>query len=954
MSFKLLAIRPLEGTDPSLLKGLKPNCIYRFYNEYDYLYDYDENTGIGKSFIDLQDLFFQTIAARREEILHSLKNNIAELNNVEDIRNCLKKTIEDVFKHEYFKRFIKEKKDTVDNVLVNASTIELFKKDALSFFNNRILTTPKSNCVAIKYNQQIPDGFFGENINVSAIVGENGSGKSSLLEFYYYFLYYYSFFKEILNNIDAVQYHGINCHIELYYEYYNEIIKVFFKPGQSDITPAVHYIIKNNVFVVDSSNVDSTEREFFKKSFTLYKKDLYKKIANLPTYNIALNYGVYGLNSSIEGYGWLKPLFHKNDGYQTPIVINPMRINGNIDINTENRLLTQRLVLNHFVIGNKKLLSNISFKEARYSLEVYKYQFYNYIIDEENTIFINNKKLPKHVNKIDVKTEDGSEFEYTFNDNNLVLKWFKLFLKENYKEEMDEFSALQTFLREIGKYSKELDFRVVFGFWKENVEKNDRFVLNRDKGTLTIAEIQYLNLLYIYNKLYKMTLYYSEYNRFKYLFAFVDQKKLDIEIKEQVSQLSLVLGKENNLHSDEVVDAVYKMYESIEQLGNPIITVNKNIRIQNIKEDILKNLKFEDTKTFTEEIVNLVINSINQSRTDDLGRFIERVMNQDTHIEFKIHQAISYFESNTFESLIDVGKSTFNERSGYYDLHIKEGYFTNGKGEPKVFDINKVPMAFFNLEVLVQKHTEQDIYNFKTLSSGEQQMINGVLTIVYHLYNIQSVHNTNYNKIKYYIVNILLDEIELYFHPDYQRRFVEELLTVLKGLNTHSGFQEFMYNVMMVTHSPFILSDIPSQNVLKLKDGKPVVGDSINSFGANIHDLLADEFFLDKGFMGEFAKEKINSLIKFLQVKILRNREANSTNDKEKKKLNEEIKAIGEIAEYKKDTCKQIISQIGEPMLNISLENLYKEVFSTDTKIEDIEEEIIRLRKRKKELLNKS
>lgn len=36
MSIKLLAIRPLDGCDENLLKNLKKNCIYRFYNEYDF------------------------------------------------------------------------------------------------------------------------------------------------------------------------------------------------------------------------------------------------------------------------------------------------------------------------------------------------------------------------------------------------------------------------------------------------------------------------------------------------------------------------------------------------------------------------------------------------------------------------------------------------------------------------------------------------------------------------------------------------------------------------------------------------------------------------------------------------------------------------------------------------------------------------------------------------------
>ena len=49
-------------------------------------------------------------------------------------------------------------------------------------------------------------------------------------------------------------------------------------------------------------------------------------------YSILINYSHHGLNSLHVG-NWINSLFHKNDGYQTPIVLNPMRTEGKIDIN---------------------------------------------------------------------------------------------------------------------------------------------------------------------------------------------------------------------------------------------------------------------------------------------------------------------------------------------------------------------------------------------------------------------------------------------------------------------------------------------------------------------------------------------------------------------------------------------------------------------------------------------
>lgn len=39
MNFKLLAIRPLEGTSKDLIKSLKIGEIYKLYNEYSYTLD---------------------------------------------------------------------------------------------------------------------------------------------------------------------------------------------------------------------------------------------------------------------------------------------------------------------------------------------------------------------------------------------------------------------------------------------------------------------------------------------------------------------------------------------------------------------------------------------------------------------------------------------------------------------------------------------------------------------------------------------------------------------------------------------------------------------------------------------------------------------------------------------------------------------------------------------------
>ena len=108
---------------------------------------------------------------------------------------------------------------------------------------------------------------------------------------------------------------------------------------------------------------------------------------------------------------------------------------------------------------------------------------------------------------------------------------------------------------------------------------------------------------------------------------------------------------------------------------------------------------------------------------------------------------------------------------------------------------------------------------------------------------------------------------------------------------------------ILTSHSPFLLSDIPKQNIIFLdkdENGNCKVVDGLKdkkqTFGANIHTLLSDSFFMEDGLMGEFAKGKIDKAIKLLNQDNL-----------DKKDL-----------KY----CEQIISIIGEPIVKNQLQRM--------------------------------
>jgi predicted ATPase len=175
-------------------------------------------------------------------------------------------------------------------------------------------------------------------------------------------------------------------------------------------------------------------------------------------------------------------------------------------------------------------------------------------------------------------------------------------------------------------------------------------------------------------------------------------------------------------------------------------------------------------------------------------------------------------------------------------------------------------------------------FHWEGISSGE----NAFLTMFSRFYSLTNI------RLQESTLIVLLDECEVNFHPNWQKKLVYYLNNILPKIFPNSTIQ-----IILSSHSPIILSDIPRSNVLFLKKEDGVIISSQleekkQTFGANIHTLLSDAFFMQEGMVGDFAKEKINSLIDKLtsRYKIIEN----------------EIEEI-----------KDIIDIIGEPVIKSKL-----------------------------------
>lgn len=60
---------------------------------------------------------------------------------------------------------------------------------------------------------------------------------------------------------------------------------------------------------------------------------------------------------------------------------------------------------------------------------------------------------------------------------------------------------------------------------------------------------------------------------------------------------------------------------------------------------------------------------------------------------------------------------------------------------------------------------------------------------------------------------ILIDEPDLHLHLDWQRKYVQRLVDVFSTLELPGA----TFHFILATHSPFIISDIASDNIVVLK-----------------------------------------------------------------------------------------------------------------------------------------
>lgn len=307
----------------------------------------------------------------------------------------------------------------------------------------------------------------------------------------------------------------------------------------------------------------------------------------------------------------------------------------------------------------------------------------------------------------------------------------------------------------------------------------------------------------------------------------------------------------NKINNNEIIDLInneikkkVKRSRAIEMIYQ-VIAVIKNIEIDKIKTSYQKSIDNEDSIT---------------DIADELRYFLQEICK-------KYEQTL-----NNLRVIIDNHQIMVDTFRPY-----GKGEIQSRKVLHQIMPIISVPNEEIKTlyKILNSDNNFIEIFNleFKGLSSGQQAILNMYSSFYDVLDKIEDKKN----------VLVLMDEPELYFHPEWQRKYI---YFIVEFFNTY--YKNKNVQIIFTSNSPYVLSDLNNSSVIMMEKEE-----ENKTFAGNIMNLLIDNYFMEDT-IGKFAEEKIKGI-----VNRVKNKEINS------------------------DDLK-IIDQIGEDVIRKNIEEMIK------------------------------
>lgn len=694
--------------------------------------------------------------------------------------------------------------------------------DPTNVYNLRLSNTPNSIAetmylAAGKDNQPV-------QINIQALVGKNGDGKSTIIEL----------MLRVLNNFACyfgfTYDHDTLCPIRglcaiLYFEVHSAVYAI-----KSDKDAKIS-VYRNGV---ELNIINGAESDADKK------KSLKATLGDSLFYTLIVNYSLYAYNSEVldketDGDSWINALFHKNDSYQTPVVLNPMRTKGNIDINREEDLSRQRLMalytasgglLDTCKISDTQTAEGFAFSlETESKLVTHTIRKYFRDVKPYKLANVGIEQIRDHLEDKD----NGYLLQH--GTDNMCIHFIEFW--ESFMIWYNQMPNLEKLLGEDQHYydynhNEQSDLNEYLDIYHGLIKRLN--IPNAENVLHSIDSFRKSKTDWMtYAQLYRLLVIKTVWE------TLGEQKDWNVE-----GSLDEAIGKRQEVKCAAMLYMVYKVI------------------------DILQTYKpFTDRDHVTDKSYNTFANPISNSpELKALKRDVLAVLERTDYTTLKLRQTNNFLKRRGVgdKSLIKylhilkhnkvwIDSSEIVYKDEEYDRYLTFNDLRQSLGgmlaQVSLTDImDQLPPPIFKGDIIVaDKKGER--YPMSSLSSGQIQMIYSVSSIAYHLRNLD--FKLSGNSIQYRNVNIICEEVELYFHPEYQREYVTRLHDQIRHCNLENIK---CINICLVTHSPFVLSDVLRKNTLYLRNGHQQMDRTNETFGANLYDLMQDSFFLEKNAMG--------------------------------------------------------------------------------------------------------
>lgn len=216
--------------------------------------------------------------------------------------------------------------------------------------------------------------------------------------------------------------------------------------------------------------------------------------------------------------------------------------------------------------------------------------------------------------------------------------------------------------------------------------------------------------------------------------------------------------------------------------------------------------------------------------------YLDYYITNETKKAFQFHflDAINLFQ--TFQVLLTLNfyKLSDDIKSKIYRTR---NLYINHDVVPEPFDEERI---FRFKELRLKKEGVNDVIYTKSLSDGEHQLLHSMgICLLFKDKNVL----------------FLFDEPETHFNPDWKSKFISTLRTCLAS---EMDGKNILRDLLITSHSPFIVSDCPKEKVIIIENGK-ATSPSFNTFGTSIN-ILTEEVLGTKESISGLPLERINEI----------------------------------------------------------------------------------------------